>query len=349
MGSALYDYPLEGGYGFTYPPFAAIVLGPLTWLAPRATGLLWLTLCIVIAVLVVGLVVATRRWPVSIAARLVAFGVAAGAFLGSVQVQSDLITGQVNLVLALLVLLDVGRFIPDRFRGVLVGLAAAIKLTPMIIWGWFVLTRQWRALANSMGVFAAAVAIGWVVLPRDSVRFWTEAIFDTGRVGDVGLRFNSSVMGVLARAGIDGTVRTLLWLLIGGVLVLMAYWNAERARRAGDHVAAAILLGCAAVVATPIAWPHHQIWLPLAGIVLVLRPSWTPRLLGLVVLAFAFLHIPMTRWSDAHDLGLFFDNVDFAMFVGVCVLGLAARRQLVSAEPLPSPRSPTARRSPSTR
>ena len=322
-GGALYDYPLEGGYGFTYPPFAAIVLRPLTWLDPRTTGLTWLTLCILVALLVVALVVVTRRWPASVVARVAAYGLAAGAFLGSVQVQSDLITGQINLVLALLVILDVGRFVPDRFRGVLVGLAAAIKLTPMIIWGWFLLTRQWRALANSVGVFAVAGAFAGLVLPRDSVRYWTDVLFDTGRVGDVELRFNASVMGVLARAGVDGSARSLLWLLLGGVLVLAAYRNAHCSREADDHVAAAILLGCAAVVATPIAWPHHQIWLPLAGIVLVLRAAWVPRVAGLAILVFAYLHVPITRWSDPRDLGWFFDNIDFAMFVGVCVLGLA--------------------------
>ena len=324
-GGRLYDYPLEGGYGFTYPPFAALVLRPLTWLAPLTTGLLWMSLCVLVALVIVALVVASRRWPSGTAQRLVVLGLAAGAFLGSSQVQSDLITGQVNLVLALLILLDVGRFVPDRLRGVLVGLAAAIKLTPMIIWGWFLLTRQWRALVASVGTFAACLALAWVVLPVDSRRYWTDAVLDSGRVGDVELRFNATVMGTLARAGVDGPARAVLWLLVGGLIVLAAYWNAERARRAGDHVAAAILLGCAAVIATPIAWPHHQIWLPLAGIVLALRTRWLPRVLGLVVLVFSYLHIPLTRWWDAHDLGWLFNNVDFAMFVAVCLFGLAAR------------------------
>lgn len=348
-GGDLYDFPLDGGrYGFTYPPFAAIVLRPLTWLPPLTTGRIWLTVCVLAALAIVALVVATRTWPPTVVGRLVALGLAAGAFLGSVQVQSDLITGQVNLVLGLLVVLDVGRFVPERFRGVLVGLAAAIKLTPLVIWGWFLLTRQWRALANSVGTFAAAVATAWFVMPGDSRRFWTDAIFQTERVGDAELRFNSSVMGALTRMGVDGPLKVLLWLGLGGVLVLMAYWNAQRARRAGDHVAGAILLGCAAVVATPVAWPHHQIWLPLAGIVLALRMSWLPRVLGLTVVAFAYLHIPLTRWWDARDLGWFFNNVDFAMFVGICVLGLAARSvEPVSAEPQPSPRSPSGRRGPS--
>lgn len=323
-GGALYDFPLEGGYGFTYPPFAAIALRPLTWLAPTMTGLIWLTVCVVVATVVVALVALTRTWPEARIDRAIALLLAISVFLGSSQVQSDLITGQVNLVLALLIVLDVGRFVPDRLRGTLVGLAAAVKLTAMIVWGWFLLTRQWRALLNSVGTFAACVALAWIALPRDSRRFWTETIFDTGRVGDTELRFNSTVMGTLARAGVDGSARTLLWLVIGGVIVLMAYWNAQRARRAGDHVAAAVLLGCAAVIATPIAWPHHQIWLPLAGVVLAMRQWWLPRSLGVVILAFSYLHIPLTRWWDAHDVSWIFNNVDFVMFVGICVLGLAA-------------------------
>ncbi len=348
-GGALYDFPPDGGrYGFTYPPFAAIVLRPLTWFPPATTGLIWLTLCLLVAVAVAALVAVSRGWPTSTGGRLIAGGLAVGAFLGSVQVQSDLITGQVNLVLALMLLLDVGRFVPDRLRGVLVGVAAAIKLTPMIIWGWFFVTRQWRALASSIGTFAACVAIAWIVLPADSHRFWTDAVFQTERVGDAELRFNSSVTGALTRAGFDGTLKTVLWLGIGGLLVGLAYWNAGKARRAGDHVAAAIVLGCAAVIATPVAWPHHQIWLPLAGIVLATRTEWLPRSLGVFVIVFAYLHIPLTRWWDSHDLGWLFDNVDFAMFVGVCVFGLAARAtDEVSAEPQPSPRPPSARRSPS--
>ncbi|GAA1916942.1 glycosyltransferase 87 family protein [Nocardioides hwasunensis] len=360
-GGALYDFPLDGGrYGFTYPPFSAIVLRPLTWLDPITTGRVWLTVCVLVAVAVVGLAVVSRSWPTSVAGRLVVVGLAIGAFLGSVQVQSDLITGQVNLVLALLIILDVGRFAPERFRGALVGLAAAIKLTPLVVWGWYAATRQWRALAMSVGVFAGCVLLAWVVMPGDSRRFWTDAIFETERVGDADLRFNNSVMGALTRIGVDGSAKTVLWLLLGGALVLLAFWNAQRSRRAGDHFASAVLLGCAAVVATPVAWPHHQIWLPLAGIVLILRERWMPRLAGAGIVVFAYVHVPLTRWWDAHDLGWFFNHVDFAMFVGVCVLGLAAGPAVrqdgseedgaeVSAARPPSTRSPSGRRSPSAR
>lgn len=327
-GGALYDFPPDGGrYGFTYPPFAAIVLRPLIWLDPLTVGRLWLTCCVVLAVAITAIVVSSRRWPVTSTGRLVAFGLAVGAFLGSVQVQSDLINGQVNLVLGLMVLLDVGRYVPRRARGMLVGLAAAIKLTPMVIWGWYAVTRQWRTLATSVGTFGACGLLAWALLPSDSRRFWTDAVFQTERVGDAELRFNNSVMGVLARAGVEGTAKTVLWLVLGGALVLLAYWNAQRARRAGDHVASAIVLGCAAVVATPVAWPHHQIWLPLAGIVLVMREAWLPRLLGAVVVVFAYLHVPLTRWWDANDLGWFFNQVDFVMIAGVCVVGLFAGKR----------------------
>jgi hypothetical protein len=155
----------------------------------------------------------------------------------------------------------------------------------------------------------------------------------------VDLPLNASVTGTLAKAGVDGFTRTALWLLVGGLLVLAAYRQAHRARVNGDPAAAAVLLGCAAIVATPIAWPHHQIWLPLAGIVLAARTQWLPRVLGLVVLGFAYLHIRITVWSDAHGTGWFFDNLDFAMFAAICIFGLAAR-------PVVEEQSPTAESEP---
>ena len=72
--------------------------------------------------------------------------------------------GQVNLVLMALVLLDVTRREDSRFgrwfpRGLLIGVAAAIKLTPALFIVYFVVTKQWRlAIWSSIG-FAAATAV----------------------------------------------------------------------------------------------------------------------------------------------------------------------------------------------
>ena len=47
-GGSIYDYvyihPRVHGLGFTYPPFAAIVLRPMTWAPEPVVGAVWLAL-----------------------------------------------------------------------------------------------------------------------------------------------------------------------------------------------------------------------------------------------------------------------------------------------------------------
>lgn len=329
-GESIYRWVNAGGMGFTYPPFAALLFKPLVWGPSQAVFLTWMTVCLVIAVLIVAVLrLISRphpaRW-VSVASTAVAVGL----FLGASQVQADLITGQVNLMLALLIILDVGEVVPERARGVLTGIAAAIKLTPIIALGWFVLSRQWRAAANCLGAFLAAGLLAHLLLPQDSNDFWTWAVRDVSRVGPVDLPLNASITGTLAKAGVDGPLRTVLWLLVGGLIVLAAYRQAHRARVNGDPAASAILLGCAAIVATPIAWPHHQIWLPLAGILLIWRGRRAPMIAGLLLTLFSFLHIPLSRWWDGTGTAEpFLDSLDFMFFALVCVLGCGTPRETI--------------------
>jgi hypothetical protein len=326
-GGSIYRWVNAGGMGFTYPPFAALLFKPLVWGPSQTVFLTWMSACLLIAVIIVVVLRLISRPHPSRLMLVASTALGVGLFLGSGQVQADLITGQVNLILALLVVLDVGEVVPARFRGVLTGIAAAIKLTPVIALGWFVLTRQWRAAANCLGAFVVAGLLAHLLLPADSVDFWTWAVHDVSRVGPVDLPMNASVTGTLAKAGVDGPVRTVLWLLVGGLLVLAAYWQAHRARTGGDPAAAAVLLGCAAIVATPIAWPHHQVWLPLAGLLLLWRGRPVPVVAGLVLTLFSFFHIPLSRlWDDAGMVELLLDDLDFLFFALVCVLGCGTPR-----------------------
>src|SRR5439155_13505639 len=78
--------------------------------------------------------------------------------------------GQINLLLLALVLADLA--LPRRWQGIGVGLAAAIKLTPLIFIGYLLLTRRLRAALVATGTFAATVALGFALLPGGSVAFW---------------------------------------------------------------------------------------------------------------------------------------------------------------------------------
>jgi alpha-1,2-mannosyltransferase len=321
-GGALYEWVDAFGYGFTYPPFAALVLQPVTWAEPDLVGRVWTIAQLVIAPALAAIVVLKRHPRLPALAGVVALCVGAFVLLLSTQLQGNLIAGQVSVLLILMVLADVGEVVPVRVRGVLVGIAAAVKLTPLIVLPWYAVTRQWATLARSAAAFAGCTALGWVVLPDESRAYWGGVVTETERVGELMYAGNQSMLGLLARASVEPPLRTVLWLLVGGLLVLAAYWRAARSRRLGDPVAAAVLLGIASLVASPVSWPFHQIWLPLAAFVLLLRPRLVPVVAGAAVAAICVLHssvVPALDRAGLHDVGV---NLEVLVFAVLCVTGL---------------------------
>jgi alpha-1,2-mannosyltransferase len=161
-GGHLYDFRYQNsGYGFTYPPFAALVLAPLavtSW--PVAVALsLAVNSAMVVLLLRWFLVPILQRLNRSI------WTPCALAFLAVILFEPARDTfsfGQINLVLLVLVCADLrGLTAGRRWPGVGIGLAAAVKLTPAVFIGYLLLSRRYRA-----AVTAAATAIGATVLAR---------------------------------------------------------------------------------------------------------------------------------------------------------------------------------------
>lgn len=180
-GAALYSYAAANGDPFTYPPFAVLALWPIGWVPEQTLRVVWTLLtCVAVLALawcVVRAVAQRRR-----AAALWATGL---ALLVSAPLQSNLRFGQVSVFVILLAFADVSGLVPRRWRGVLVGVAAAIKLTPLLFIGYLLVTGQRRAAAVAAATFTACGVLAAAVLPADSWTFWTHAIVATARVGDL--------------------------------------------------------------------------------------------------------------------------------------------------------------------
>ena len=156
--SPLYDWTGQNGVQFTYPPFAAVIFAVasvLSWTAMRwamtlaslaALGLsLWL---------VFGALGYRDRPAVRLGATL---GVSALA-LATEPVQQTLALGQVNLLLMLLVVADLltaGALTPGGrtrwWHGFGIGIAAGVKLTPLIFIPYLLLIRRYRQAATATG------------------------------------------------------------------------------------------------------------------------------------------------------------------------------------------------------
>ncbi|MEU4657471.1 glycosyltransferase 87 family protein [Streptomyces sp. NPDC023723] len=273
-GGRIYDYRVPGtAYGFTYPPFAALAMLPMALLGLPATVAVCLLLDLIALAVVLRVLAAGARWRPGV------YGWAlTGCLLALFEPLRDTVSfGQVNLVLLALVLADARLLATGRGRwaGVGIGLAAAVKLTPVLFIGLLLLARRWRAAGTATAVAAGATALAAWAVPDASRFYWTEALWDTSRVGRLAYVSNQSLQGVLARLGEPDRA---VW--AAAVLPVLAVW-AWRTRRAvalGDWPAGFALTGLAACLVSPVTWVHHLVWL-LPALAVLLRTGH-PRVAG---------------------------------------------------------------------
>ena len=272
-GGMVYDWLRPGTpYGFTYPPFAGLLMSPMAVLPFGAV--------VVLATLAtIGTTALLTRWfGGSQVKGWFPYAIALCLALAFEPIRETITFGQVNTLLLTLVAGDLlfGVAGNKRWAGVGIGLATAIKLTPGIFIVYLLLTRRWRAAAVASGTAAAASLLGGAVFPDESREFWTSALWDTNRVGVLSFLSNQSERGFLARLPIDRAEST-VWLAC--VLVTLAFW-AWRIHRAPDDIVGGLALtGVVGCLVSPVTWVHHCVWL-IPALVRCFEAAGRPRLLA---------------------------------------------------------------------
>ncbi|MFI0240014.1 glycosyltransferase 87 family protein [Streptomyces sp. NPDC016845] len=260
----------------TYPPFAALLFAPLTLLdvaAMRAAATV-ANLALLVAFAQLSLRLVGRR-----AGAEHALWLAAGA-VWCEPVWTTLRYGQVNLLLTVLILWDLTRRPGNRWAGVGIGAAAAIKLTPALFVVFLLVTgvalavtgrdawRPWlRHACVASCAFLGATTLAAIALPSDSRRFWTRMIFDAGRAGHAEDTANQSLRGVLARLLHTGDPSP-WWALAAAVTALLGLTVAVTAALRGRRAEAVMACATTALLVSPVSWSHHWVWcVPLALLV----------------------------------------------------------------------------------
>ncbi|MGW4520324.1 glycosyltransferase 87 family protein [Amycolatopsis sp. NPDC004378] len=293
---------------FTYTPFAAATFWPGT-LLPFAVTMKLVSIASIVATGVVAyLYVATLNGSLTDAAkgngRVVAALVAIGAQLAGAllePVRSTLGFGQINALLMVLVVLDV--LLPGerkRTKGLLIGVAAAIKLTPAVFVVYFLFRRDFKSALRVVAGFVAAGALLWVIRPSASWTYWTKLVFDAGRIGGGDYVGNQSLRGLIARTGLSVAAGNVVWVLaaLAGMAVV-----AVVIVRAAEPVLALTACALGGLLVSPVSWTHHWTWcvpiLVLAGYYGV-RARRTDRVVGwwsgVVVVAGLTLFIVGPMW-----------------------------------------------------
>jgi alpha-1,2-mannosyltransferase len=248
---------------FTYPPFAALVFTPLTLLPMTAAQVVWSLVNVAALLLLLWLSVRAAR-PGLDRQRLLGWSLilmTPAFFIEPVHLTFAF--GQVNIVLAALILADLtgslrlgGRTLP---RGVLLGVAAAIKLTPLVFVPYLVLTRQTRAGLVALGTFAGCSVATAATGPGVSWSYWTKYATDAKRVGGVFYISNQSVQAVVDRLD-HRVVSTALTTAVSAVVLVAGIALARWAWQASSSFLGLLVCATTGLLVSPITWAHHMVW-----------------------------------------------------------------------------------------
>jgi alpha-1,2-mannosyltransferase len=317
LAAPLYDWP---GYGlkFTYTPFAAIaftVLALPAWGVVQALSVIFNVLALLATIWVT---LGALGYRVGLA-RLGGTLLLAAVLFWTEPVQRTLYLGQIELFLMALVVWDMCQ--PDRrwWKGAGVGIAAGIKLIPLIFIPYLLLTRRYRQASVAAGTFVGTVLVGFVVRPADSRAWWLHGLFVNGsRTGFVGWEGNQSLQGLITRLAGSIAAGRPIWIGVAAVTLVAGLLAAAALSRAGHGPAGIVTCALTGLLVSPISWDHHWVWI-VPGVTILLSLGLRARgrirwawLTGAGLVTGLFGAWPGFLWGQPVDLGAFSEGFIWA-------------------------------------
>jgi alpha-1,2-mannosyltransferase len=275
-GQPLYEAPmLPNGLLYTYTPFSTIVFQPFAWLAVGSADVVWTVLTF--AALFYVIVASFRSLGYRADWRLLVASAALVCVSTLLEpVRTTIWYGQINIFLMAIVLWDLLRPDGSRLKGIGVGLAAGIKLTPGFFVLYLAITRRWRAIVVVVATIVCTIVIGFLATPRQSWKYWTDRVVNSERVGPIDAPSNQSIKGAIATTFSTVNPNQVLWAVLVVVAVVIGMGAAYVAHRRGQELLALCLTGMTATAVSPFSWGHHWVW-------------FVPLLVYLI-------HLPIAAW-----------------------------------------------------
>ncbi len=251
------------GLPFTYPPVSALTFVPLSWPPLRVAQALWMLISLVGLWQLVRLTLGRFAAPAAATSPVVAPIVFVLVALSD-PLRVGLGLGQINVVVALLVVADLCGVLTRLPRGLMIGVAAALKLTPLFLVAYLLAVRRTRDAAVAAGTFVAVTVAAFALNPAASTDFWLRGYFaDPTRIGGIGYVSNQSINGVVVRLVGGPEHARVPWILCATLLAVIVLSTVRRIEPARPWLAEAMAMATMLAV-SPVSWVHHWIFvLPL--------------------------------------------------------------------------------------
>ena len=325
------DFYVADGLPWIYPPFAALFTVPLAWVDLDVAQVAWITVT-------VGLLMA-MLYRLGLSGWVLSVATTAAIWLAE-PVRETLGFGQLGVLLVASAVLDSmpgRRVLPRRLlpEGSLIGLATAVKLTPATVAAYQFFAGRFRPGLVAFFTFVAATGLGFLLMPQGSLHYWGGLISgDSGINSGIVFKTNQSVMGLWAR--LFGELSQ-GGLVASAIVAVAGIASAVLVHRAGEERLAICIAGLTSLLASPISWSHHYVWIVPLVVVLALHHELarSVRVLGLLYGVWT-QHAPFKQLPGGDGVELTYslghqvvDNIGVVAgiaFVAWCG-ALAARRQ----------------------
>ncbi len=320
---------LPNNLGFTYPPFAALLFSPVAHVPVRLAqvAFAWLSLAALFGLVAISL----RAARPTLEKRTVLWWalVLMGPAVLLAPVRETLMFGQINLILAVAVVADMTMELRIP-KGVLVGLAAAVKLTPLILIPYLFLTRRTRAGCIALGTFAAAAVVAAVAAPHESWIYWSHDAWSPGRAGSVAFIGNQGALGVLERL-VRHSFTTVPTFAVVATVSVVGLAVATLAHQRSSALLGFVVMEATESLASPISWDHHFVWIVLLIAWLALAPDRPDHGTWWALAVAAVFWAAPLWWVPSHHLryagqGWLIPPADSYFFVLVAVVVATAAR-----------------------
>lgn len=326
-GGEMYSEPMYAGdlaLPFIYPPFGALILVPLTapgWMTDVAAAGVMIGVSNVLVLASLYLVLSAVMSHVQpTVVRMSAAVVWAGMLLiEPVELNNGF--AQLNIILMALVVFDL---VPARRpqwlpQGILIGIAAAIKLTPLAFGLYWLLRRDWRAILTAAGSALTCTLLAALWRFDATLEFYFSTLGGMGTTNEFGVdttyQSNSSLKGMLMRFSpsgewldAHGTLINVVWLVLALVTVALGAWLMLRLLHRELVVDAILVNAVIMLLVSPVSWSHHWVWLALILPTFAWRASTiyrAPGFIGTIIILWSILifTVPPKWWfGDAIDL-----------------------------------------------